>query len=68
MSEIAAELMGKIKGGQGMQDEEGDLEDEEESVSTEVEDSEETESEDVIQTIITRTKQVSLLVLHLGCC
>jgi hypothetical protein len=37
MSEIVAELMGKIKGGWGMQDEEGDLGDEEESASTEVE-------------------------------
>lgn len=59
---LGAELMGKMKGGWGMQDEEESVGDEEES--TEVED-DETESEDVIQTIITRKKRVGLSVLHL---
>lgn len=54
---LGAELMGKMKGGWGMQDEGEDATDEEVDVSAEAEEDEETESEDVIQTIITRKKR-----------
>jgi hypothetical protein len=60
---LGAELLGKIKGGWGMQDEEEDAKEEDGDVPTEVEEDEETESEDVIQTIITRKKRVSVSLL-----
>jgi len=62
---LGAELLGKMKGGWGMEDEEEDAREEEGDVSVETEE-EDTESEDVIQTIITRKKRVSLSILHLG--
>jgi hypothetical protein len=56
---LGAELLGKMKGAWGMQDEEEDAREEEGDMSADVEEDEETESEDVIQTIITRKKRVS---------
>lgn len=61
---LGAELLGKMKGGWGMQDEEDEGE-EETDISVEMEDDEETESEDVIQTIITRKKRVSFSLCYL---
>ncbi|KAG5644171.1 hypothetical protein DXG03_009012 [Asterophora parasitica] len=55
---LGAELLGKMKGGWGMDEDEEDAVDAELSnVSVEVEEGEETEGEDVIQTIITRKKR-----------
>lgn len=65
---LGAELMGKMKGGWGMQDEEEDATDEEVDVSAEAEEDEETESEDVIQTIITRKKRVRFSLPYLDIC
>ena len=57
---LGAELMGKMKGGWGM--ESGEEEEEaDEGVSVDVEKEEDTEGEDVIQTIITRKKRVRAL-------
>lgn len=57
---LGAELMGKMKGGWGMdEEEEGEEEGEgDSSESLEIEEGESTEGEDVIQTIITRKKRV----------
>ncbi|KAF5374495.1 hypothetical protein D9615_009115 [Tricholomella constricta] len=55
---LGAELLGKMRGGWGMDAEEEQVVEEELSnVSIEVDDGEETEGEDVIQTIITRKKR-----------
>ncbi|GLB40717.1 hypothetical protein LshimejAT787_0805880 [Lyophyllum shimeji] len=54
---LGAELLGRMKGGWGMEDEETEGEKEVGNVSVEVDDGEETEGEDVIQTIITRKKR-----------
>ncbi|KAG6840390.1 hypothetical protein C0991_007020 [Blastosporella zonata] len=55
---LGAELMGKMKGGWGMdEDDESAVEEELREDSLEVEEGEDTEGEDVIQTIITRTKR-----------
>jgi hypothetical protein len=62
---LGAELLGKMKGGWGMGEEEADVGEEEGDTSVEVDEDEDTESEDVIQTIITRKKRVSFSVLHL---
>ena len=60
---LGAELMGKMRGGWGMGDEEEDEEAEDGSLGAlvDVDKDEDTESEDVIQTIITRKKRVSVL-------
>lgn len=50
---LGAELLGKMKGGWGMDDEEEDSGD---SSTIVIDDEEDTESEDVIQTIITRKR------------
>lgn len=50
---LGAELLGKMKGGWGMDDEEGDSG---ESSNISIDDDEDTESEDVVQTIITRKR------------
>ncbi|KAF8072232.1 hypothetical protein FPV67DRAFT_1560862 [Lyophyllum atratum] len=55
---LGAELLGKMKGGWGMNSEaEGEAENERSNMSIEVDEGEETEGEDVIQTIITRKKR-----------
>ncbi|KAG6917717.1 hypothetical protein DXG01_001368 [Tephrocybe rancida] len=57
---LGAELMGKMKGGWGMDDAEDESAVEDELLdesSVEVDDGDDTEGEDVIQTIITRTKR-----------
>ncbi|KAG6845246.1 hypothetical protein H0H87_011981 [Tephrocybe sp. NHM501043] len=57
---LGAELMGKMKGGWGMDDddeEESAVEEELREESIEMDEGDDTEGEDVIQTIITRTKR-----------
>ena len=58
---LGAELMGKMKGGWGMQDGEDEAGEQDTDVSTE--EGEETESEE-IQTIITRKKRVSFFLFY----
>ncbi|KAF9463946.1 hypothetical protein BDZ94DRAFT_1257839 [Collybia nuda] len=53
---LGAELLGKMKGGWGMDDEEEESGD---SSTIVIDDEEDTESEDVIQTIITRKRKVA---------
>ncbi|KAG5637957.1 hypothetical protein H0H81_002485 [Sphagnurus paluster] len=54
---LGAELLGKMKGGWGMDDEEDEVEHQLSNVTIEMDEDEETEGEDVIQTIITRKKR-----------